>query len=349
MTRIDPAIADYITSDSLDPLFIAGDSIDVLQGIPTESIDCCMTSPPYWGKREYLNGGIGLESTPYQYIENLLQIFLEVKRALKSTGSLWINMGDTYHKKGLVGTPWRLALRLIDDQGWILRNDVVWNKIKGIDNSKDKLKNLHEYVFHFTKIDKDYHYDMGAIRSNPRKAQAKGGLIVSATGVTGARYKKQIETSASLTDDEKILARNALDSIIDQVARGGLPDFRMIIRGQQRATHSESVKLSGRALELHKKGFYFLKSHPEGSKPGDVWDIMTEDTQNRKTHYAAYPEALCRIPILATCPPLGIVLDPFSGTGTTNLAARKLERKSIGIDKSQIYIDQSQERCRFLL
>lgn len=85
----------------------------------------------------------------------------------------------------------------------------------------------------------------------------------------------------------------------------------MIIRGQQRTTHSDSEQLSGRAKELKDKGFYFLMYHPDGSKPGDVWDILPEDTQKRGSHFAPYPEDLCKILILATCPPQGIVLDPF--------------------------------------
>ena len=118
----------------------------------------------------------------------------------------------------------------------------------------------------------------------------------------------------------------------------------MIIKGQQRATHSESEKVSGRAKELQNKGFYFLFYHPDGTLPGDVWDITPEDTQNRKKHYAVYPEDLCRIPILATCPENGIVLDPFCGTGTTMLAALKQNRKSIGIDVADNYIDLAKER-----
>src|SRR5207237_5674535 len=95
--------------------------------------------------------------------------------------------------------------------------------------------------------------------------------------------------------------------------RGGrLSDFRMIIRGQQRVTHSDSDRVSGRAREISEKGFYFLKYDPNGSKPGDVWDILPEDTQKRKLHFAPFPEDLCRIPIRATCPKGGIALDPFA-------------------------------------
>lgn len=118
----------------------------------------------------------------------------------------------------------------------------------------------------------------------------------------------------------------------------------MIIRNQQRATHSNSEEVSGRAKELKEKGFYFLKYNPNGTLPTDVWDILPEDTQKREKHYAVFPEELCNIPIIATCPQKGIVLDPFCGTGTTMYVAQKLNRKSIGIDIAGDYIDIAKSR-----
>jgi site-specific DNA-methyltransferase (adenine-specific) len=123
----------------------------------------------------------------------------------------------------------------------------------------------------------------------------------------------------------------------------------MIIRSQQRATHSDGEKVSGRARELRDRGFYILRYHPNGSKPTDVWDIIPEDTQNRGSHFAPYPLDLCQIPILATCPKGGIVLDPFCGTGTTLVAARNLGRRSVGIDLSLQYLQYAEERCASLL
>jgi site-specific DNA-methyltransferase (adenine-specific) len=119
----------------------------------------------------------------------------------------------------------------------------------------------------------------------------------------------------------------------------------MVIRKQQRATHSDSGRVSGRARELEDKGFYFLKYHPEGSKLSDVWDVLPEDTHQRGAHFAPYPEHLCRVPLLATCPPLGVVLDPFCGTGTTLVVARDLGRKSVGIDVSRSYLEMARVRC----
>lgn len=339
----------YQKSTDHRPRFFCGDSRALLSELPDESIDFCMTSPPYWRKRDYANGGIGLENDVETYIENLMAVFVEVRRVLKKTGSFWLNMGDTYHQKGLVGIPWRLALRLMDGQGWILRNDVVWNKLKGPDNSKDKLRNTHEYIFHFVQSSQDFYYDINAIRTKPQTARIKDGAIVSATGVTGVRYKRQIELSTSLDDSEKITAFNALEAMLNRIRVGEIADFRMVIRKQQRPTHSDSERLSGRAKELAQRGFYFLIYHPDGSKPSDVWDILPEDTVKRPDHFAVYPEDLCRIPLLATCPPDGIALDPFCGTGTTNLVAMQLGRKSIGIDLAPEYIEYARQRCDRLL
>lgn len=340
----------YLKDNRLSPLFFLGDADAVLSEVPSESIDFCMTSPPYWGKRDYSDGGVGLETDYRDYIANLARVFSEVKRVLKSAGSFWLNIGDSYEGKLLLGLPWRVAFTLIESQGWILRNSVVWNKVKGgLDNSRDRLGNVHEIIFHFVKAEQGYYYNVDAIRSNPGKAKVVNGAVVTATGVSGVRYRRQIELSTSLSQEEKKAAFTALDEMLARVKKGEIADFRMIIRGQQRVTHSDSTKVSGRARELNEKGFYFLKYHPKGSKPTDVWDIIPEDTQNRKSHFAPYPEDLCRIPILATCPTGGIALDPFCGTGTTMFAARNLQRKSVGIDISPEYLNIAEERCYCLL
>lgn len=340
------AFKTYIQGKTTQPLLLLGSALDVLKSLPAASVDFAMTSPPYWGKREYENGGIGLEEDYREFVQALAAIFLELRRVLKPTGSFWLNIGDTYSAKGLVGVPWRVAFELTDNQGWILRNSVIWNKVKGgMDNTKDRLANAHEHVFHFVKQPKDYYYNADAIRSKLRQARVVNGAVISATGVTGVRYKRQIELSTALTDEEKKSAFTALNHMLGDIAAGKVSDFRMVIRGQQRTTHSNCEKVSGRAKELRDKGFYFLKYHPNGSKPADVWDIIPEDTQCREAHFAPYPVDLCRIPLLATCPQGGIVIDPFCGTGTTLLTARHLGLKSVGIDISRRYLELTQERC----
>lgn len=341
------AFDEHSRSRRLTPLLLAGDARAVLARLPRHSVDCVMTSPPYWGKREYAQGGIGLERDPQDFVRHLAEVCLQVKRVLKPHGSLWLNIGDSYKNKRLVGMPWRVAFALVDQQGWILRNSVIWNKVKsGMDNSKDRLGNVHEYVFHFVQQAAGYYYDVNAIRTKLRQARVVKGAVISATGVCGVRYKRQIELSTALTAQEKKAALHALQAMLAEISAGRLCDFRMIIRGQQRATHSNSEKLSGRAKELRDSGFYFLRYHPRGSKPNDVWNILPEDTPKRTPHYAAYPVDLCLIPIRATCPERGIVLDPFCGTGTTLVAARSLGRASVGIDLSDAYLALCEQRCR---
>ena len=344
-----PTFREYLGSGERHPMFLTGGALETLEGFPSESIDFAMTSPPYWGQRAYSGGGIGLEATYQEYVQNLLAITAELKRVLRPTGSFWLNIGDAYDKKCQLGIPWRVSLAMTDQQGWILRNDIVWNKVKGgMDNAKDKFRNVHEPVFHFTKSGR-YFYDVDAIRKPPGQSRVVNGSVVSATGVSGVRYRRQIELGTALSETDKQAAFAALETILGEVREGRLADFRMIIRGQQRTTHSDSSQVSGRARELAEKGFYFLKYHPNGAKLGDVWDIIPEDTQRRKLHFAPYPEDLCRMPILASCPEGGIVLDPFCGTGTTNLVAFKLGRRSVGIDVSAEYLRLAEDRCRLLL
>ena len=351
VTDAEGSLENYLRAPSVSPIFFCGHALTVLQGFPSDTFDCCMTSPPYWGKREYGNpGSIGLEKDHKEFIHNLAAICAEIKRVLKPTGSFWLNIGDSYADKRLLGIPWRVAITLMDEQGWVLRNSIVWNKIKGgPDNTKDRLRNVHEDVFHFVQSTRGYYYDADSIRNTPKTVQVVNGTVISATGVRGVRYRRQIELSGELDLTEKKNAYDALETMLASVAAGEIADFRMIIRGQQRTTHSNSDKVSGRAKELKDKGFYFLKYHPNGSKPSDVWDILPEDTQNRKNHYAPYPEDLCKIPVLSTCPPGQVVLDPFCGTGTTMLVAFQLGRKSVGIDLSEEYLVEARSRSATLL
>ncbi|MCB9761406.1 MAG: site-specific DNA-methyltransferase [Alphaproteobacteria bacterium] len=298
-----------------------------------------MTSPPYWGHRRYAAGGLGEEPGLGDYLDGLLAVLAEVRRVLRPTGSLWLNLGDSYRQKALQGVPWRVAIALMDQQRWILRNDVIWHKVKGgPDNARDKLRPMHEHLFHFVKQRKGYFYDDDAIRSPPGETRVEEGGVISATGVRGVRYRRQIRRSNALSGEEKAAAEAALDATLADLAAGRIGDFRMVIRKQQRATHSDAEAVSGRARELAERGFYVLPYHPKGAKLGDVWDIVPEDTHRRTVHFAPYPEALCRVPILATCPPGGVVLDPFCGTGTTVRVAQALGRRGLGVDLAEAYL-----------
>jgi DNA modification methylase len=156
--------------------FLEGDVIDCLKSLPDESVHCCVTSPPYWGLRDYgIDGQLGLEETPDEYVANMVEVFREVKRVLRSDGTLWLNLGDSYASsakesgghnpkqdsnrgsrtglkpKDLVGIPWRVALALQTD-GWWLRSDIIWSKTNPMPESvTDRPTCAHEYVFLLTK------------------------------------------------------------------------------------------------------------------------------------------------------------------------------------------------------
>ncbi|GAB4284024.1 MAG: site-specific DNA-methyltransferase [Oscillatoriaceae cyanobacterium] len=325
-------------------LLCCGDAADVLPQFPPQSVNCCITSPPYWQQRQYSGASqLGNEPTVEEYVQHLRQIFRWLKPILMDDGSLWLNLGDTYKNKNLMGVPWRVAFALQAD-GWILRNAVIWDKVKGNPcNAKDKLRNAYEYLFHFVK-NFTYYYDLDAIRTPPTSPKYKDGRMVTPTGVNGSKYKQQIFASQELNSQEKQNALAALDDALQKVASGEMPDFRMLIRGKQRSTHSDSPAYSGRAKELIKQGFCILPYHKNGAKPDDVWGIIPEDKWRQDSHFAVFPKQLCEIPIKATCPVGGLVLDPFSGTGTAIVAALELNRRGIGIDTSAEYLEIAKTR-----
>ena len=334
-----------------DHTFITGDALEVLRTLPDNSIDCVITSPPYWQLREYDNKDnpqeIGNESDYRQYINKLGSCFKEVKRVLTVQGSLWLNLGDKYNDKALMGMPWRVALNLIDS-GWILRNDIIWDQMKGTQSCKDRLRDVYEHIFHFVK-EKKYYYDHNEIRVHPvRKPKKYNGELVSATGVSGKKYREQIKNSTALSDEEKTNAMQALEDTLADMGKGAIVDFRMTIRGQQRTYHSDSQNVSGRAKELATKGYFMLRMGANGHIPSDIWRIAPEDTWRTDAHYAVFPEELLLNPIKATCPAGGIVLDPFSGTGSTVYTAVKLNRRGIGIDLSKRYNETAKERMKHI-
>lgn len=161
-------------------IILEGHCLNVLKKIPSESIDCIVTSPPYYAQRDYNSKDqVGSELTPLEYVEILTNIFEECFRVLKKEGSLWLNLGDKYLKGGLLGMPWRVAIAL-QDKGWILRNDIIWHKPNAMPSSvKSRLTTDHEYMFFFTKSTSHYFFDQDAIREPhvtfSEKSKMKGG------------------------------------------------------------------------------------------------------------------------------------------------------------------------------
>jgi site-specific DNA-methyltransferase (cytosine-N4-specific) len=262
-----------------------GDALDVLRTMAPESVDCCITSPPYYGLRDYgMVGQLGAESTPIEYVENLRAVFAEVRRVLATDGTLWLNLGDTYAPtKAMLGIPWRTAFRLADD-GWIIRNAIVWHKPNGKpDPVKDRLAGKYELFFMFSRS-RRYWFDLDAIREEPIK-HAKG------------------------TRDESSPLRGV----------------------------SEHDAASGHKGGGHKGGY--RGTHINGRNPGDVWSISTHPFP--AAHFATFPPDLPRRAVLAGCRPGGVVLDPFTGAGTTGMVAGELGRRFIGIDLSADYLAMS--------
>lgn len=188
-----PSLLPYRLPSLTGPLLIQGDARVALQGLPAKSVQCCITSPPYWSLRDYdIPGQIGLEPTPEEFLEDLVGVFAEVKRVLRDDGVLWLNVGDVYTSgdrgyrapdkknpiramsyrpdtpkglkpKDLIGLPWRLAFALQEDR-WYLRSDVVWLKTNAMPESvKDRPTRAHEYVFLLSKSER-YYYDHAAVR-----------------------------------------------------------------------------------------------------------------------------------------------------------------------------------------
>ena len=164
-------------------MLLIGDALDTLHTLKAQSVHCCVTSPPYWGLRDYGHDGqIGLEATPQEYVAKMVEVFREVRRVLVCDGSLWLNLGDCYEDKNLVGIPWRVALALQAD-GWYLRSDIIWHKPNPMPESvTDRPTRAHEYIFLLTKS-RSYYYDADAIRepavregsgNKERKVSAEG-------------------------------------------------------------------------------------------------------------------------------------------------------------------------------
>jgi DNA modification methylase len=268
---------------------LVGDVREMLDVLPSQSVDCIVTSPPYFRLRNYgEDRQIGLEHHVDSWVDELRLVARGLHRVLKDGGSFWLNLGDTYSRnpgdgappKSLVLAPERLATALVAD-GWVLRNKVIWSKPNPMPTSvRDRLSCTWEVVYFFVKA-KRYHFDLDAIRvPHRRRAQSS-----PATGKRKAAWSVPPEWRGPSAG-----------------TNGGL----------------DRLKASG------------LPGHPLGKNPGDVWTLPT--ASYRGAHHAVFPVALAERPILASCPPGGMVLDPFMGSGTTAIAAEKHGRQWTGIE-----------------
>jgi len=296
-----------------------GDCVDVLGELGDETVSCCITSPPYWGLRDYgMQGQIGVEDTPEEYVSRIVEVFGQVRRVLKSDGTLWLNLGDTYvgggrggdpkmrshavessadkvgrttkssaslPAKSLVGIPWRVALALQSD-GWILRQDIVWNKPNVMPEPvKDRCTKSHEYLFLFAKSGR-YYFDSDAIRER-----------CSEENIKDFERRKTMDNKA-----------------------GEYGDVRPDLTRDRREYMPEDYMRNRRS----------------------VWSVNTKPYKG--AHFATWPQDLVKPCVLAGCPEGGVVLDPFHGSGTTGVVANKCGAKYIGIELNPEYVDLSSSR-----
>jgi DNA modification methylase len=293
----------------------AGDARSVLASMPTGLADCIVTSPPYWGKRNYgVAGQYGHEDSPAAYIATMREVFRAARRVLADDGTCWLNLGDSYSASGggatgmhaylgehitthraaglgaknLLGLPWRVAFALQDD-GWILRNAVVWHKPNAMPESvRDRLACRHELVFLLVK-QPGYWFDLDPIR------------VPHATGTRRQQSERPTRPPGHAGSATRPPKYGPGTSEVSGARRYG----------------------TGRSRD---------RRHPNGRNPGDVWSMPTRPYKG--PHFAAYPIDLPLTCIAAGCKPGGMVLDPFAGSGTTGLAAIQLGRRFTGIDIS---------------
>ena len=282
-----------------------GDTLEVLKQFPSESIDMCITSPPYWNMRDYGDKNqLGLEYTTSEFIDNLYNVFHEIKRVLKDEGSLWINIRDTYSKgvkrcgvknKSLSMIPERLIIKLLDD-GWILRNDIIWLMPNAMpDSCKNRFTVDYEHLYFLTKKDKGYY------------------------------FKTQYEPYTSNIKSKK----DNINNNNDKDKRSALIESKMVRHGANGTTLNSPSKWSDK-----------------GRIKRTTWSINTKSY--KEAHFATYPTELIECPIDAGCPEDGIVLDPFIGSGTTGVVAKKQGKHYVGIELNKEYIEIANNRIEKL-
>ncbi|MGB3681263.1 MAG: site-specific DNA-methyltransferase [Rubrobacteraceae bacterium] len=272
--------------------FICDDAERGAKRISKKSVSVIVTSPPYYKQRDYGSPGqLGNEKSPQMYVEKLVKIFRECRRTLSDEGTLWLNLGDKYLNGQLLGLPWRVAFALQDD-GWILRSDIIWHKPNAMPSSVRRRPTTdHEYIFLFSKKS-NYYYDADAIR----------------------------EPHVTFTEQSKMKGgRNHFNK------RGGTPELG---------------KNSGNP-NLHNSR-WDQAFHPKGRNRRTVWQIPLSKFPG--THFAVFPEKLVELCVKAGSPEGGVVLDPFSGSGTTAFVSRRLGRNYIGIDCNPQYCDMAKKR-----
>jgi DNA modification methylase len=286
---------------SIKNTILQGDALEQLKGIKSETVDCVITSPPYWGLRDYgVEGQLGLEQTPEEYVANLVKVVREVKRVLKQDGVMFLNLGDSYagkqvnlKPKNLVGIPWRVAFAL-QANGWYLRQDIIWHKPNPMPESvRDRCTKSHEYIFMITKSAR-YYFDSDAIKEPANYDGRKDTVMKGSAKYQNGYFPTDVNTQS------------------------------IALKGHERwKENADGVKVRNKR---------------------SVWTIPTKPF--KEAHFAVFPEKLVEPMVKAGCPKGGLVLDPFIGSGTTAVVAKRLGRNYIGIELNPEYIKIAKKRLR---
>lgn len=333
----------------VDYKILHGDSLEVLKTLPDDSVDMCVTSPPYYSLRNYHSGEleIGQEKTPEEYVEKLRDVFHEVKRVLKPTGTLWLNLGDSYDSnKNLIGIPWRVAFALKDD-GWTLRSDICWHKVNAMPCSvKDRCSSAHEYIFMLSKQPSGYFFDYEAIEEPANYDGRKATMLQGSPKYEGELILPEEKThSLASRPHERRKWKTAIKfggTKYPEAESGAASTYS----GREWTPKYKNLCEEEKGQSNHS----FHKRRAEGlpdevyavRRKRDVWTIPTKGYDG--AHFATFPEKLVEPCILAGCPKGGIVLDCFNGAATTGVVALKNNRRYLGIELNEEYIKISHDR-----
>lgn len=324
--------------ESLFDAIRCGDAFTTIEELKDETVDLVLTSPPYYKQRDYGENSLilGNENTPEEYVAKLLKVVEETSRVLKKTGSIIFNVGDKYDKKGsLMLIPYKFALEVLGKTDLLLINDIEWVKRNPQPRQfKRRLVSSHEPFFHFVKSNEyKYHPERFESEGAKKRTITKPGKRI------GNGYFQMIEDS-QLTDIERENARRDLEQAIVDVKNGEISSFRMKIRGLHSMAYGGYE--GGRKMHLEKKGYTIIRMYGESLKR-DV--MITPKAFNRETnHPAVFPEEVVEKLVDLTTDVGDFVVDPFSGSGTTCVVARKKNRHYLGIDINEEYCRISEQR-----
>ncbi len=314
---------------------VQGDSRLLLSQIPDESIDVIITSPPYYQQRDYGGLGLGNEDSLDDYIEGLMNIFEQCVRCIKRTGSIFFNIGDKYIEGSLALAPYLFAHAALQRTGVKLINIITWVKPNPEPRQyRRRLVSSTEPIFHFVKSDDyKYFYDRYMAHRDAVRQRVKAGNNI------GKQYLELIEKS-DLSPEQKQEARQALMQAIAEVQRGEIASFRMKIRG----IHSEAYGgyEGGRKSHLKNKGFTIIRMYDRAIKR-DVIECPVIAFKSGN-HPAVYPEFLVQELLNLTTEPGDVVLDPFIGSGTTAVVAKRMGRQYIGFEIHPDYCEIARRR-----